>query len=113
MAKGLYVQGQHTYLLDGDSVRHGLNRDLGFTDADRVESTRRMAGVARLIVHSAFISPFRSERQLARDLLEGGELQNFTGIDSAYETPKQPEMHLQTANMSTEEAADTISGLLD
>lgn len=145
--KRLYAQGQHTYLLDGDNVRHGLNRDLGFTNADRVENIRRVAEVAKLmvdaglIVLSAFISPFRSERQLARDLLEGGEfieihvdapldvveardpkglykkarrgeLKNFTGIDSAYETPEQPEVHLQTANMSTEEAADAVIATL-
>ncbi|MDN6298495.1 MAG: sulfate adenylyltransferase subunit CysN [Halomonas sp.] len=145
--KRLYAQGQHTYLLDGDNVRHGLNRDLGFTNADRVENIRRVAEVAKLmvdaglIVLSAFISPFRSERQLARDLLDDGEfieihvdapldvveardpkglykkarrgeLKNFTGIDSAYETPEQPEVHLQTANMSTEEAADAVIATL-
>lgn len=77
--KKLFAHGQHTYLLDGDNVRHGLNRDLGFTDADRVENVRRVAETAKLmvdaglIVMSAFISPFRSERQLARDLLEAGE----------------------------------------
>ncbi|BBM05728.1 hypothetical protein HAALTHF_29790n [Vreelandella aquamarina] len=77
--KKLFGNGQHTYLLDGDNVRHGLNRDLGFTDADRVENVRRVAETAKLmvdaglIVMSAFISPFRSERQLARDLLEEGE----------------------------------------
>ena len=145
--KRLYAQGQHTYLLDGDNVRHGLNRDLGFTDADRVENIRRVSEVARLmvdaglIVLSAFISPFRSERQLARDLLDDGEfieihvdapldvveardpkglykkarrgeLKNFTGIDSDYETPEGPEIHLQTAKMSTEEAADVVMAAL-
>ncbi|MDR5899462.1 sulfate adenylyltransferase subunit CysN [Halomonas vilamensis] len=139
----LFAQGQHTYLLDGDNVRHGLNRDLGFTDADRVENIRRVSEVAKLmvdaglIVLSAFISPFRSERQMARDLVgEGefievfvdtpldvaeerdpkglykkarrGELKNFTGIDSAYEMPETPEVHLKTATSSPEEAAETV-----
>lgn len=139
----LYAQGQHTYLLDGDNVRHGLNRDLGFTDADRVENIRRVSEVARLmvdaglIVLTAFISPFRSERGMARDLLDEGEfieifvdtpldvaeerdpkglyrkarrgeLQNFTGIDSAYEAPESPEIHLHTDKLSPEDAADAI-----
>ena len=141
--KKLFGNGQHTYLLDGDNVRHGLNRDLGFTDADRVENVRRVAETAKLmvdaglIVMSAFISPFRSERQLARDLLEEGEfieiyvdapldvveardpkglykkarrgeLKNFTGIDSAYEAPQAPDVHLKTAEMNAEEAADAV-----
>lgn len=141
--KKLFAHGQHTYLLDGDNVRHGLNRDLGFTDADRVENVRRVAEAARLmvdaglIVMSAFISPFRSERQLARDLLEEGEfieiyvdaplnvveardpkglykkarrgeIKNFTGIDSAYEAPNLPDIHLKTEHMSPENAADTV-----
>ncbi len=141
--KKLFGNGQHTYLLDGDNVRHGLNRDLGFTDADRVENVRRVAETAKLmvdaglIVMSAFISPFRSERQLARDLLEEGEfieiyvdapldvveardpkglykkarrgeLKNFTGIDSAYEAPESPDVHLKTSEMSAEEAADAV-----
>ena len=141
--KKLFAQGQHTYLLDGDNVRHGLNRDLGFTDADRVENVRRVAETAKLmvdaglIVMSAFISPFRSERQLARDLLEAGEfieiyvdapldvveardpkglykkarrgeLKNFTGIDSSYEAPEAPDVHLKTSEMSAEEAADRV-----
>ncbi|MGM0831815.1 sulfate adenylyltransferase subunit CysN [Halomonas qinghailakensis] len=141
--KKLFTQGQHTYLLDGDNVRHGLNRDLGFTDADRVENVRRVAETAKLmvdaglIVMSAFISPFRSERQLARDLLEAGEfieiyvdapldvveardpkglykkarrgeLKNFTGIDSSYEAPEAPDVHLKTSEMSAEEAADMV-----
>lgn len=141
--KKLFAYGQHTYLLDGDNVRHGLNRDLGFTDADRVENVRRVAETAKLmidaglIVLSAFISPFRSERQLARDLLEEGEfieiyvdaslsvveardpkglykkarrgeLKNFTGIDSAYEAPNSPDIHLKTEYMSPENAADTV-----
>ncbi|GHE20536.1 sulfate adenylyltransferase subunit CysN [Halomonas urumqiensis] len=145
--KKLHSAGQHTYLLDGDNVRHGLNRDLGFTDADRVENIRRVAEVTKLmvdaglIVLTAFISPFRSERQLARDLLgddefievfvdtpldvaeerdpkglyrkaRRGELKNFTGIDSAYEAPENPELRLDTTRMSSEEAADAIVDLL-
>jgi len=139
----LYAQGQHTYLLDGDNVRHGLNRDLGFTDADRVENIRRVSEVAKLmvdaglIVLTAFISPFRSERRMARDLLDEGEfieifvdtpldvaeerdpkglykkarrgeLQNFTGIDSAYEAPESAEIHLHTEKMQPEDAADAV-----
>ncbi|MCD1588722.1 sulfate adenylyltransferase subunit CysN [Halomonas sp. IOP_14] len=145
--KILFAHGQHTYLLDGDNVRHGLNRDLGFTDADRVENVRRVAETAKLmvdaglIVMSAFISPFRSERQLARDLLEEGEfmeifvdapldvveardpkglykkarrgeLKNFTGIDSAYEAPEAPDVHLKTSEMDAEEAADAVIAAL-
>lgn len=145
--KKLFTHGHHTYLLDGDNVRHGLNRDLGFTDADRVENVRRVAETAKLmvdaglIVMSAFISPFRSERQLARDLLEEGEfieifvdapldvveardpkglykkarrgeLKNFTGIDSAYEAPEAPDVHLKTSEMDAEEAADAVIAAL-
>ncbi|MDT8878320.1 sulfate adenylyltransferase subunit CysN [Halomonas saccharevitans] len=145
--KKLHAAGQHTYLLDGDNVRHGLNRDLGFTDADRVENIRRVGEMAKLMVDAglvvltAFISPFRSERQLARDLVEDGEfieifvdtpldvaeerdpkglyrkarrgeLKNFTGIDSAYEAPENPDLHLKTPEMTTEEAADAIIALL-
>ncbi|MGE6606487.1 sulfate adenylyltransferase subunit CysN [Halomonas sp. NPDC076908] len=145
--KKLFAHGQHTYLLDGDNVRHGLNRDLGFTDADRVENVRRVAETAKLmvdaglIVMSAFISPFRSERQLARDLLEEGEfieifvdaplnvveardpkglykkarrgeLKNFTGIDSTYEAPEAPDVHLKTSAMDAEEAADAVIAAL-
>ncbi|EFC79137.1 sulfate adenylyltransferase subunit CysN [Parafrankia sp. EUN1f] len=130
--KRLHDQGHHTYLLDGDNIRHGLNKDLGFTDADRVENIRRIAEVARLmadaglIVLTSFISPFRAERQLARDLLDDGEfvevfvdtpldvaetrdrkglyakarrgeLANFTGIDSPYEPPPHPELHLDAS----------------
>ncbi|MGM0915788.1 MAG: sulfate adenylyltransferase subunit CysN [Pseudomonadota bacterium] len=145
--KKLYAAGQHTYLLDGDNVRHGLNRDLGFTDADRVENIRRVGEVAKLmvdaglIVLTAFISPFRSERQMARDLVEEGEfievfvdtpldvaedrdpkglykkarrgeLKNFTGIDSAYEAPENPDLHIKTTEMSSEQAADAIVEML-
>ncbi len=145
--KKLHAAGQHTYLLDGDNVRHGLSRDLGFTDADRVENIRRVAEVTRLmvdaglIVLTAFISPFRSERQMARELMENddfieifvdtpldlaeerdpkglyrkarrGELKNFTGIDSAYEPPEAPDLHIRTTEMSTDEAADAIIELM-
>jgi bifunctional enzyme CysN/CysC len=142
--KRLHEQGFHTYLLDGDNVRHGLNADLGFTDADRVENIRRVAHLARLmvdaglIVLASFISPFRAERQLARDLLGAGEfvevhvdvplavaeardhkglyakarrgeLPNFTGIDSAYEPPDAPELHLDASGAVAAEAlADSV-----
>jgi len=143
----LFAMGRHTYLLDGDNVRHGLNKDLGFTDADRVENIRRIAEVAGLmidaglIVITAFISPFRSERQMARELVgEGefveifvntpldiaeqrdvkglyrkarrGELKNFTGIDSPYEAPEKPECDLRTAGFSAEECADQVVSYL-
>ena len=138
--KKLHAQGYHTYLLDGDNVRHGLNRDLGFTEADRVENIRRVAEVAKLmvdaglIVLTAFISPYRAERRLARQLFQEGEffevymdtpleiaeerdpkglykkarrgeLKNFTGIDSPYETPEDPELSISTAEVSADEAA--------
>ena len=141
--KKLYARGQHTYLLDGDNVRHGLNRDLGFTDADRVENIRRISEVSKLmvdaglIVLSAFISPFRAERKMARDLMDegeiievfidtpleiaeqrdvkglykkarAGELKNFTGIDSAYEAPDTAEIHINTTSLDAEAAADLI-----
>lgn len=147
--KKLHQRGQHTYLLDGDNVRHGLNQDLGFTDADRVENIRRVAEVSKLMVDAgllvitAFISPFQSERRLARELLEDGEflevfvdtplqvaeerdpkglykkarkgeLKNFTGIDSDYEAPENPDVHLDTTRMSEEAAADAaIQALVD
>ena len=141
--KKLRFEGKHTYLLDGDNVRHGLNRDLGFTDADRVENIRRVGEVAKLmvdaglIVLTAFISPFRSERRLARELLGAGEffevhvdtplavaeardvkglyakarsgaLKNFTGVDSPYEAPEAPEIVVDTASMTPEVAAEMI-----
>ena len=141
--KRLHAMGRHTYLLDGDNVRHGLNRDLGFTAADRVENIRRIAEVARLmvdaglIVLSAFISPFRAERAMARARVEDGEfievhvdtplglaeqrdvkglyqkarrgeLKNFTGIDSPYEAPEQPELHIDTRTLSAEQAAERV-----
>ncbi len=139
----LYALGYHTYVLDGDNVRHGLNKDLGFTEADRVENIRRVAEVSKLMVDSglivlvAFISPFRAERRMARDLMaEGeflevfvdtplavaetrdpkglyekarrGELRNFTGIDSPYETPESPEVRVDTTKATAEEAAEGI-----
>jgi bifunctional enzyme CysN/CysC len=141
--KRLHALGRHTYTLDGDNVRHGLNKDLGFTDADRVENIRRVAEVSKLMVDAglivlvSFISPFRSERRLARELMQPGEflevfvdtplaeaekrdvkglykkarrgeLKNFTGIDSPYEPPEHPEIHLQTVFHSPEEAAEQI-----
>jgi bifunctional enzyme CysN/CysC len=144
----LYEQGRHTYLLDGDNVRHGLNKDLGFTDADRVENIRRVAEVAKLmvdaglIVMASFISPFRAERRMARELLgdgefvevfvdsslevaeardvkglyakaRRGELAHFTGIDSPYEVPESPEVHLDVSGSSTaEDAADQVLAYL-
>jgi bifunctional enzyme CysN/CysC len=146
--KRLFALGKHSYLLDGDNIRHGLNRDLGFTDSDRVENIRRVGEVARLmaeaglIVLVSFISPFRSERQLARDLLPAGEflevfvdtplelaeardpkglykkarrgeIQHFTGISSPYEAPEAPEIHIDTTSMTSEEAADLIMTVLE
>jgi len=144
----LHQRGVHTALLDGDNVRHGLNKDLGFTAADRVENIRRIAEVARLmtdvglIVLTSFISPFRAERRLARDIagdgefieifvdstLEAviardtkglykralaGEIKNFTGVDQAYETPEAPELRLQTANATAEQLADLVIAELE
>jgi bifunctional enzyme CysN/CysC len=146
--KKLVARGRHTYLLDGDNVRHGLNKDLGFTAQDRVENIRRIAEVSRLMVDAglivlvSFISPFRSERRMARDLFAAGEffevfvdtplaeaerrdvkglykkarrgeLKNFTGIDSPYERPENPEIHIDTTRMSPEEAAEEVVGRLD
>ena len=134
---------RHTFLLDGDNVRHGLNKDLGFTDADRVENIRRVGEVAKLmtdaglIVITAFISPFRAERDMVRAMMQPGEfmeihidttldeaerrdvkglykkaragqLKNFTGIDSPYEAPENPEMRIDTTKLTAEEAADAI-----
>jgi bifunctional enzyme CysN/CysC len=146
--KKLHAMGRHTYILDGDNVRHGLTRDLGFTDAGRVENIRRVAEVAKLmtdaglIVLVSFISPFRSERRLARDLMppgeflevyvdtplavaeqrdvkglykkaRAGELKNFTGIDSPYEPPEHPEIHVDTTALSAAEAAELIVEQMD
>ena len=141
--KRLFALGRHSTMLDGDNVRHGLNRDLGFTDTDRVENIRRVGEVARLmsdaglIVLVSFISPFRSERQMARELiLEGrfievhidaplavaeerdpkglyrkarrGEIKHFTGISSPYEAPENPELHIDTTQLTPEAAAELI-----
>ena len=138
---------QHTYLLDGDNVRHGLNKDLGFTDEDRIENIRRIGEMSKLfvdaglIVVTAFISPFRAERQLVRDLVEDGEfievymstpletceqrdpkglykkarsgqIKNFTGIGSEYEPPKAPEVTLDTSTMSVEECVNQVISYL-
>jgi bifunctional enzyme CysN/CysC len=145
--KKLYALGKHSFLLDGDNIRHGLNRDLGFTDADRVENIRRVGEVARLmmdsglIVLTAFISPFQSERSMVRGMTRPGEfveiyvetplavaeqrdvkglykkaragqLKNFTGIDSAYDPPLNPEIRVDTAHVSAEDAADKIIAYL-
>ena len=139
----LFALGKHSFLLDGDNIRHGLNRDLGFTDADRVENIRRVGEVAKLmtnaglIVLTAFISPFRSERNMVRQLMadgdfveifidtplavaeqrdvkglykkaRAGQLKNFTGIDSPYEPPQHPDIHIDTMHVSPEAAADAI-----
>ena len=141
--KQLFVMNRHTFLLDGDNVRHGLNRDLGFTEADRIENIRRVGEVAKLmadaglIVLTAFISPFRAEREMVRKMLPEGEfveifvdtpldvaeardvkglykkaragkLTNFTGIDSPYEPPENPEIRVNTVDMTPEEAARHI-----
>ncbi|HSG35462.1 MAG TPA: sulfate adenylyltransferase subunit CysN [Sphingomonadaceae bacterium] len=141
--KKLHRMNRHTFLLDGDNVRHGLNKDLGFTEADRIENIRRVGEVAKLmadaglIVITAFISPFRAERQMVRDMLpdgefievhidtplevaeardvkglykkaRAGELKNFTGIDSPYEEPEKPEIRIDTTAVDAEEAADLI-----
>jgi bifunctional enzyme CysN/CysC len=141
--KKLALSGRHTYLLDGDNIRHGLNRDLGFTDADRVENIRRVAETARLFVDAglivlvSFISPFRSERRVARELVQpgeffevyvdtplevcmardpkglykraqAGEIRNFTGLDSPYEAPEAAEIHVNTVDLTPEAAADLI-----
>ena len=139
----LNLMNRHTFLLDGDNVRHGLNKDLGFTEADRIENIRRVGEVAKLmtdaglIVLTAFISPFKAERRMVREMMgegefievfvdtplevaEGrdvkglykkarsGELKNFTGIDSPYEEPENAEIRVNTVEMSVEEAADYV-----
>ena len=143
LEKRLFEEGFHTYLLDGDNLRHGLNRDLGFTEADRIENIRRVAEVSRLmvdaglIVIASFISPYASERLMARKLFVAGEfmevfidtpisecekrdvkglyakarrgeLKNFTGIDSVYEAPSNPEVHINTLTQKADECVDTI-----
>jgi bifunctional enzyme CysN/CysC len=141
--KRLHSLGVHTMTLDGDNVRHGLNKDLGFTETDRVENIRRVAEVSRLMVDAgivvlvSFISPFRAERRVARSLVEEnqfcevhvdtplsvaeerdvkglyrkarrGELPNFTGIDSPYEAPEHPELHIDTTAVQPDAAADRV-----
>ena len=143
----LHTAGKRTYLLDGDNVRHGLNKDLGFTDTDRVENIRRVAEISKLMVDAglitlvSFISPFKSERQMAKDLLSSdeffeifvntsleecekrdpkglykkaraGELKNFTGIDSLYEEPENPDLILDTTSSNAEELTDQIINFL-
>jgi bifunctional enzyme CysN/CysC len=145
--KRLHADGRHTYLLDGDNVRHGLNRDLGFNEIDRIENIRRVAEVSKLmvdaglIVLASFISPYAADRAMARNLLgpnefcevfidtplsvaEGrdrkglygkarsGKLPNFTGIDSPYEAPQDPEVHIDTTSSSPEEAAEQVIAAL-
>jgi bifunctional enzyme CysN/CysC len=147
LEKRLHAMGRHTYILDGDNVRHGLTKDLGFTAADRVENIRRIAEVAKLmvdaglIVLTAFISPFRAERHMARALFKDGEfieiyvdtplsiaeqrdpkglykkarrgeIKNFTGIDSPYEEPEAPEIRIDTSSLSVEDAADRVLATL-
>ncbi|HUH50308.1 MAG TPA: adenylyl-sulfate kinase, partial [Mycoplana sp.] len=148
LEKLLHAKGRHTYMLDGDNIRHGLNRDLGFTDEDRVENIRRVAEVAKLmadaglIVLVSFISPFRSERRFARELMNkgdflevyvdtpleecarrdpkglykraiSGEISNFTGISSPYEPPENPDLHLKTVGTEPHELAARIEDLLE
>ena len=145
--RSLFAQGRHTYLLDGDNVRHGLNRDLGFTDADRVENIRRVAEAAKLFVDAglivlvSFISPFRSERRMAREMVGAsefieifvdtpievcmqrdpkglyekawaGQIKNFTGIDSPYETPEMADLTLKTADKDPADLAMDVLGIL-
>lgn len=148
LEKQMFAEGRHTYTLDGDNIRHGLNRDLGFSDADRVENIRRVTEVARLLVDAglvvivSFISPYRAERKFARSRFEPSEfleifvdapleecerrdpkglyakarrgtLLNFTGIDSVYEPPESPEIHLDTVANSVEECVDRILSVLE
>ncbi len=145
--KKLHSRGMHTYILDGDNVRHGLNRDLGFTDIDRIENIRRVAEVAKLMVDAglivlvSFISPFRVERLMARNLFEVGEfvevyvatpleecekrdvkglyakarrgdLKNFTGLDSPYEEPQAAEIVLHTQAESSDVCVDRVLQVL-
>ncbi len=143
----LFEKGHHTYLLDGDNVRHGINQDLGFSDADRVENIRRIGEMAKLfadagvIVLTAFISPFRADRQLVRNLVEEGEfievfmdtplqecekrdpkglykkaragqIKNFTGIDSEYQKPESAEVTIPSAELTVEQCADLVIAYL-
>ncbi|MEX0955371.1 MAG: sulfate adenylyltransferase subunit CysN [Rhizobiaceae bacterium] len=148
LEKKLHAAGRHTYLLDGDNVRHGLNRDLGFSDEDRVENIRRVGEVAKLMVDAglivivSFISPFKADRKLVRDMFSGneflevfvdtpldecirrdpkglyakalkGEIKNFTGLDSPYEAPVAPELHVETMGLSPEQAVDRLIDKID
>lgn len=143
----LHQRGYHTFLLDGDNVRHGLNKDLGFSDEDRVENIRRIGEVSKLftdaglIVLSAFISPFTSDRRMVRNLFPAGEfvevfmdtplatceerdpkglyekaragkIKHFTGIDSPYEAPERPEVRLDTSSMSVDDCVDHLINYL-
>jgi bifunctional enzyme CysN/CysC len=143
LEKRLHALGRHTYVLDGDNIRHGLNKDLGFTDADRVENIRRVAETAKLFVEAglivmvSFISPFRSERRMARELFQEGEfvevyvgtplevcesrdpkglyrkaraglISHFTGIDSDYEVPERAELTLNTSKTAPEALAEAL-----
>lgn len=143
----LFEQGRHTMLLDGDNVRHGLNRDLGFTEADRIENIRRTGEVAKLmteaglVVITAFISPYRAEREMVRNLLpkgwfievhlatpvtvceqrdpkglyrkaRSGEIPNFTGINAPYEEPEQPELRLDTSSLTVDECVAAVTEFL-
>jgi bifunctional enzyme CysN/CysC len=146
--KQLHARGRHTIELDGDNVRHGLNRDLGFTSADRVENIRRVSEVAKLMLEAglicitSFISPFKSERRMARSAVEDrefveifvdtplalaeerdpkglykkarmGEIKNFTGIDSPYEAPENPEIRLDTTQSTPDAAAEQVIAWLE
>ena len=141
--QNLFAHGYHSFLLDGDNVRHGLNKDLGFSDADRVENIRRIGEVAKLmtdaglIVLSAFISPFERDRALVRDLFadheflevyvdapldvcerrdpkglykraRAGQIRDFTGIDSEYQPPSHPDIHVRTDNLSSTQCAERV-----
>lgn len=147
VAKELYNRNIRSYVLDGDNIRHGLNKDLGFSEEDRTENIRRIGEVSKLFVDSgqfvltAFISPFRADRQIVRDLLEEGEfievyikcpieecevrdpkglydkarkgiIKDFTGIDSPYEEPEQPEIILESDQYSIEECVEQVIGYL-
>ena len=148
LEEALFAKGKKTYLLDGDNVRYGLNKDLGFSEADRKENIRRVAEVAKLmmdaglIVITAFISPYREDRDLVRKMVQpgefvevfvntpldvceqrdpkglykkvrAGELQQFTGIDSPYEEPLEPELTIQTMNQTPEESVKQILKFLE
>ena len=148
LEKSLFKRGVRSYILDGDNIRHGLNKDLGFTNADRVENIRRVAEVAKLMVEAgllvitAFISPFRSERAVARALFDQdefievfvnvpievaesrdpkglykkarqGDLPNFTGIDSDYEIPESAELEVNTSDLNLEQSVIKILEFLD